>query len=705
MSEANLNNYFLSKKTPYVKPLYSVDLSKDNEVLDWFREMVHSLGEYFRPLFKEQRENLALYLGSGIQPNFATPYAATFATTSDIYAEPQQVYINQLYRVVQDQVTLVTSQELIPDVLPNSEDYNDKVACTVVKDWLDSIHYDLDTKMWEVRWNIQKKIFGECYVIVMWNPNKGTFHPLAKKYIDEDLDLVDEGGKPITDLGGIPKKVRKNLRIGDIEYINPLPWDLFIDPQIKFSDSNWFAWREDVDVEYLKKEYPGYNWEDATLANHYFDPFTNTEKDNPHRRTVYYAYHRSHKFMPEGRFIVCTNEHMLVNEPMSLPSLLEDELLPLVRWMDIDMGVGNRGVPILFRNTKSINEAYNRVDNQIMNNLEMESPKMFVHVTSGVDPQRLPNGSIAIEWMGQHKPTIETPQTNTSSIFNFKESLKKDLDEVTLQTPMVRGDTPNAQLDSFVAFQYFEDLRNQLASPDIKGHIRAMEQLFRLEIMIANDKYDPEDGRLIKILGKHNTYQLKYFNPINLGKVYDVKIHTTGNLANSKAARVQTMLSIKREFPNMISDEVFIDAVGLTSSKKFMNSITSAVTSAEAENQSMMEGEPVQPPARYEDLIAHWETHRIPMQTLDFKHAPIEIQDLFIGHLAATEKLMFEQAAENPVFAARLETLRQFPLLYTPRPVNEPTPGPVGGEIPPADVSADAVPNEPNEPTQQLDAI
>ena len=161
MSEANLNNYFLTKKTPYVKPLYSIDIKNEKQIFDWVKETTNSLGEYFRPLFKEQRDNLSLFLGSGIQPNFATPYAATFATTSDIYAEPQQVFINELYRVVLDQVTLIVSNELIPDVLPNSEDYSDKVACNVVKEWLDSIHYDLDTEAWRHRWEMQKKIFGE----------------------------------------------------------------------------------------------------------------------------------------------------------------------------------------------------------------------------------------------------------------------------------------------------------------------------------------------------------------------------------------------------------------------------------------------------------------------------------------------------------------------------------------------------------------
>jgi hypothetical protein len=109
-----------------------------------------------------------------------------------------------------------------------------------------------------------------------------------------------------------------------------------------------------------------------------------------------------------------------------------------------------------------------------------------------------------------------------------------------------------------------------------------------------------------------------------------------------------------------------------------MNAITSAVSSAESENQDMMSGKQAKSPARFEDLIAHWETHRIPMQTADFKQSKEEFQDLYIGHVAATEKLMFEQAAENPLFAQRLETLRQFPMFYTPKPVNEEPPLPLG---------------------------
>lgn len=698
MSEAELSKYFLSKKVPYVKPLYTINCKKESEVLDWFREADFGLSEYFRPLFREQRENISFFLGSGINPNFSSPYTATFATTSDIYAEPQQVFINEMYRLVMDQVSMIVSHNLVPDVLPNTDDYSDKVCCNVVKDWLEAMNYVLDTEQWRYKWEMQKKIFGEAFVVVMWNPRIGDIHPMAKKYINEDLDLVDEEGNPIIGLGDVPLKVKKNTRIGDIEFVNPLPWDVMIDPQINYKDSNWFYWREYLDVDYLKKEYPKYNWEIMpNQADKMFDPFTNTEKDNPNRRTIYHLYHRSHEFMPEGRYIVASKDHMLKSEPITMPTLINNQTLPLIRFTDLEIGVGNRGIPILFRNTKNLSDAYNRVSNQIYNNLEMCSPKLLIHERSGVDAQRMANGTIQIEWHGQHEPKIITPQCNTSDIFTYQQSLKKDMDETALQTPMVRGDTPNAQLDSFVALQYFEDLRTQLASPDIKGHIKCMEQLYKLMISIARDKYKPDDGRLIKILGKHNTYQLVYFDPVNLQKSYDVHISTTGNLANSKAARSQMLISIKREFPQIINDEVFLDMLGLSHSKKFMNAITAAVSSAEAENHDMMGGNQVMEASRYEDLIAHWETHRIPMQTLDFKHSSEEIKELFINHITLTEKLMFEVAAENDSFAARIDALRQFPMFYTPRPVNEIQPpsleeGGMNPGIPPASFPASPIP-------------
>ena len=671
MSRSELQQYFLQKNIPYVPPLYSIDYSEENDVLDWIKQTDNKLTGYYQPLFREQKNNLNIFMSTGVSPNFVSPAVSAYFQQGMLEDVPDEIYINEMFLLVMQQVSTVVSNELTSQVLPNNDDYRDKIAAKFVKMWLDSMSYEMDLDLKRIQWEIQKKVFGEAFVVPVWNPEKGDVHPLAKGLEEDEIPMLDEDGKKVKDENGNYVKISKYQRIGDIELVNPLPWDVMIDPKTHYEESNWFYWVEYKETEYLKRKYPDIEIKNTGRTVKY-DATAGFAKGADDYTKVYHLYHKSSEFLQEGRHVICTDDNVLVNQSLKdLPTLLDIQKLNLVRFTDLNVGFGVRGTPILFRNGRNIVSGYNRLTNQIFTNLEMESPKVLVHETAGVDAQRMPNGIVAMEWRGNIKPSIETPQTNTSSIFKFREDLKKNIIESGMQTPMVRGDTPNAQLDSFIALQHFEDQRVQLAAPDIKGHIKCIEHLYRFMILIAKDHYDVEDGRLIKIVGRNNKYNLKFFDPENLDKVYDVKITTTGNLANSKAARTQLIMTLKREFPSLMSDEVFIDMLGLSSSDRFQNAITAAVNSAEAENEEMLNGFEVPPPERYEDLITHWDTHRIPIQSQEYKVAPDEIKELFERHITATEKLMFDQASESPVFASRLQGLRQFPMFYSPQPLND----------------------------------
>lgn len=670
MSSAALRSAFINKKLPYIDPFYSIDYKNDEEVLQWLNDTDSSLSQYNEALFLEQRRNIRRFLGGGIDPSFISPYIGAYwqQTAS---TDRNQIDINEFYRIVIDQITLIVSNEIVPQVLPNNDDYADKVSCQVVKQWLDSMCYDMDMDILRVQWEMQKKIFGEAFVIPQWNPDKGPFADQFNDFSEDELNFVDADGNPIQDYQGKPVKTKKRVRIGDIELINPLPFEVGIDPKSKFKDADWFYWKEWVDVKYLERKYKSRRFKEDGKGR--YDLASGDLKMAGNFKCVYYFYHRSHPFLQEGRYLVATEDHVLINESMEdLPTMIDSQDLPLIRFADLDPGFGVRGVPILFRNTGNVIDGYNQLTNQIFSNLEMESPKIMSHVNADFDAQRMPTGITVMEWAGNIEPKIITPATNTSSIFKFRDDLKKNLLELALQMQTTRGDTPNAQLDSFIALQHFEDQRIQLASPDIKGHIKSLEKLFRMMIVVAKDKYQPEDQRLIKLLGKHNSYRLKFFNPENLEKSWDVKISSTGNLANSRAARTQLVMTIKREFPHLVQDEIFMDLLGMSNSDKFMNIITASVSSAEAENEEMLSGNAVLPPARYEDLIVHWQQHLIPMNTIDFKMAPPDTKELFERHMTATEKLMFEVASESPTFAARLQGLKQFPIYYAALPVNEP---------------------------------
>lgn len=670
MGTSDLRKVYLQRQIPYVKPFYSIDYENDKDVLEWIKSTDTSLAGYYQPLFREQKNDLRIFLNMGVNPNFVSPLVEVYLQQGLIEDYPQEININEIYLLVMEQVSTIVSNELTAQVLPNNDDYKDKIAAKFVKMWLDSMSYDLNIDLQRVKWEIQKKIFGEAFIIPKWNPEKGDLHPMSREIQEDRVELVDENGRKVLDENGETIWIDKWQRIGDIELKNPLPFDVMIDPKNTYDESNWFYYCDYLETEYLVRKYPDLKFKKNNSPTK-FDPTTGKTKGSDEYTKVYYFYHRAHEFLREGRHVVATDDQVLVNESMKdNPTLIDNCQLPLVRFCEMDLGFGVRGTPIVFRNTLSPVIGYNALTNQIFQNLEAESPKMLVHQSSGVNAERMPNGIVAIEYMGV-KPSFETPTTNTSSIFKFREDLKRNIIELGQQTPMQRGDTPNAQLDSFVALQHFEDLRVQQAAPDIKGHIRSMEMLYRLMITIAADHYDEDDGRLIKIAGRNNKVNLKFFDPENLSKVYDVKITTTGNLANSKAARTQLIMSIKREFPNMISDEVFVDMVGLSSSEKFQNAITAAVNSAEAENEDLLNGIPVPPPERFEDLLTHWDIHRIPLQTQEYKLAPPEVKMLFEKHVTATEKLMYEQMTEDPGFASRIQGLRQFPLFYSPEPTNQ----------------------------------
>lgn len=659
------------KNLPYVKPFYNVNVDDDNAVLDWFRETDSYLQMYYQPVFREQKNNLRIFLSLGVNPNFFSPLVAVYLQQGLVDDQPDEIFINEFYRLVMDSVSLIVSNELTAQVLPNNDDYKDKIAAKFVKMWLDSYYYDLDIDVQRIKWEVQKNIFGEAFVVPEWDEEAGDLLDEAKVYANEDVFMVDEEGREIYDENEKLIKIRKYLRTGDVVLANPMPYHVMLDPKMTYDDCNWGYYVEWIETEYLERKYQRQFKKEEGKPR--YDAISGFDKVTQNHTKVYKFYHRSHPFLPEGRYISCTEDFVLVNKSLiENPTLIEKRILPFVRFSEMDIGVGTRAPPMLARNTKPITSGINRLTNQIYNNLTAESPKIFVHETSGVDAQRMPDGIIVMEWRGNHKPSIETPQTNTSSIFKFRDDLKKNLLEMGMTTPMTRGDTPNAQLDSFIALQHFEDQRVMVATPGIKNHLKSMEHLSRNIISIAKDHYDEDESRLIKVVGRNNKVNLKYFKPENLQKVYDVKLSTTGNLANSRAARTQLIMTLKREFPQIIQDEVFVDMLGLSQSEKFTNSITAAVNTAESENEDMLNSEPVQDPERYEDLITHWDTHRIPMQTMEFKTSPAEVKELFERHMTATEKLMYEQARESPAFQQRIMTLRQFPMFYYPTPLNEP---------------------------------
>jgi hypothetical protein len=117
--------------------------------------------------------------------------------------------------------------------------------------------------------------------------------------------------------------------------------------------------------------------------------------------------------------------------------------------------------------------------------------------------------------------------------------------------------------------------------------------------------------------------------------------------------------------PNLFSPERWEELLDLGSSERMIKLSTDAIQAADSENEDILAGEPVGMPEDWEDHIAHWESHVRAMQSRSFKEeASLEVQAAMKSHLRITEKLMIEKMSNNPLFQAKLASLKLFPIFY-----------------------------------------
>jgi hypothetical protein len=155
----------------------------------------------------------------------------------------------------------------------------------------------------------------------------------------------------------------------------------------------------------------------------------------------------------------------------------------------------------------------------------------------------------------------------------------------------------------------------------------------------------------------------------NLHKDYDVRIQNSSALPQSKAARMervlQTMQFMGPEVFQVLPKERWAELLEFGAVEKMHTLITEALNAAESEEEDMLEGLPVEEPKEWEDHILHLESHYKKMQARSFKEeVPPEIQSTLITHIKVTEMLAAEKAKVNPLFAARLSQLAQFPMFW-----------------------------------------
>lgn len=633
---ADLENveYSMSKK-----PFFAIDLSNDDTVLTWLKEELNSIRRDRTQFLETARNNYLRYKG--------------YQYFNEIYYPRDSLVVQKKYQpnvvlpLISDAIDEKTSRilELKPAVIPIPihDEQKDKIDSKIAKRFLQHLDLidDIDVKYQKIVRNSQ--ITGESFLWTRWNPDKGQVLPQLQIVKTEDDVSVQEG-----------------VFEGDVETVHKTVNWVFYERADSWENVNYCFIVELDYVEALKLEYPALAdkiVEDAEAQVFDIASMEKIQVAGKCRKITFY--HRHTKFMPEGYEAVFAGTALLKKGPLSY----KHGMLPIDRLVDVENDEEVSGQSMIDK-TKGVSSTVNNLLNSVIKMFMLAGyAKWFIEAGS-VDVNQLNNDTNIVHIKsGAKAPVLAQANPVGQGHFSFIETLKKYFYDFMKSNSVIRGEPPTG-VTAGVALQYVSESESRRMRTSVANFNTLVKNVQQKRLDVAAQFYHEDDERTMMVLGKDNRWEQYPLDIESITKPYSVMIQNTSGLADSKAMRTQQLIDLQKAFPGTVPREQVLEMTGFAQADKFYDVGSAAVRAAEDENEWMQDGKGVIEPQEYEDLIKHWQIHVQSIQPMGFKEkAGPEIYKAMTDHILATEALMMEKAAINPIFKQQVAMqCPQFPL-------------------------------------------
>ena len=639
------------------KPFHSIKDKGDKEILDWLNKIFSSLEKQSVSRHNNYKSNLAVYRGiNNLKPSI--PRDADRPNMNKV----SKFVVNHLYDMTETKISQMCRIKPSVDILPTNDEHSDKNAAIAVKHLINHLWYlhNMDSLLQKMQ--RYTRIFGESYVFIEWDPEQGDLHPLYVKARDAgtDLMLLDAEGNPELDDSGKPVILDKDVpvKIGDLKYEVEVPWRVFLQRKRKIEDVDYCFRIKVKAIEDLKKDYPHLKQKLKSEKNiKLFNTNDLTEKLLEEETVVIEFFHKNTQYCPEGYYVKFTKDVIL--EKSRLP--YSHGGLPFERLTDLDVPEHLNGISA-YEMIRPVQSMHNNLSTLLAKNIYLTGHAKWVMPRGACKIESLGNDSTIVQYQGPTPPQLLQTRPNPPEAYQFREMLKDEMGQIYGVQGVSRG-TPPKGITAGVALQFLNEQEQERATTDVAKHNSLIQSIAKKTIAVAGDYYQPDDGRMLRIVGKDNKYSIRHFDSANLSKDYDIRVQVGSALPESKAGKIQRIIEIMQLKPDLLSNERWIDLLDLGNSDKMNTLITSAVRAAESENEDMMAGKFVEDPQDYEDHIVHWKTHVKEIQKRSFKEeCPLELREKVLEHIALHEFAMMERAQSSPLFEAKLAELPLFPI-------------------------------------------
>lgn len=648
-------------------PLWTVDLNNEDDLMDWLKNDWDEKERRSQARMRVYAENVHLY--KGIHFRSQSTRDDTFRTSDGERAtRTPRIVMNQIYDFTQIKISKITRFKPAIAVLPTQDEYNDELNAKLVKQMIDSKWEEEDIDMLERSTHLTKYVFGEAYLMVDWNPDKGDMimpQRMANK-LNAKVENAPTKKVTIETQEGKTKTIEQEVRQGDIEYRIISAERMFPEGRRKWNEVEHVTELDFMTVEEARARWPKKGKEiqaSMTLTN-----TQDTMRNEQFRNEVMILtlYHRPSRFLPKGRKIVFTPDVILENVewPYETKGGQKIPRFPFARITDIDVP-NEIHARSFFRIIKQPQFHFNNLASAVARNHGLAAtPKWVVPFNSQVSNNALGNELTIVRYKGPQEPRLVNYNPTAPEVFSYMDKLETYMQKGAGISGVSQGEPPPG-IKAGVALQFLDEQENERASSEISKRNRFVREVAQLTVDRMAQHYRADDGRMIRIVGKDNMHQTKHFDEGIFHRPYDIKIQNSSALPQHISAKTQALIDLKESFPGVIRDEMVINMLDLAQDSKFRDISTVAVQAANAENDDIARGEPTQDPMPFEDHLLHWDIHQRELQSRSFKErvdSPIVIK--LSEHVLTHEMYMWERAKANPLYLQKLALLDNYPSFY-----------------------------------------
>lgn len=630
------------------KPFYKVLKDKENRH-DWLKATTESLLNQSISRTQNQRENLMTYRG--------IPLSRQVRDRNNDDRERlnkhQRFIVNHLYDLTETKISQLTRLKPNVEVLPNNDEWNDRSSAKVVQLIIKHLWYRENIDKLVTDLQRYSKIFGETYLFVEWDKNKGDLSP-------EYVELRELG----LDADKYAKAGKVNKYVGDIKYVHELPWRVLLHRTDRIEDCEYVIRVKFEKTEKLRDMYPKFKDDissEDTLAMYDIESMENRFLEDTtvvfeffHKRTddvdkQYYAKFTQNVILEEG------------DETKFPEKLFSHGCLPFVRLTDLDLPTSLNGIS-RYETIAPMQKMYDNLSTLIMKNIYLTAHAKWMMPRGAAKISQLGNDNTVVQYQGPVAPQLVTYASNNRDVYEYRQMIKEEMQTIYGSHGISRGEVPQG-ITAASALQFLNELENQRSTTDVAKHGQLIVDIAKMTIAVAGDMYKVDDGRLLRIVGTDNKYDLRHFDTAHLHKSYDIRFDVSSGLPETKSAKYQRILDAMQRHPNMLSSERWEELLELGNIEKFNTLVSQAYRAADSIVEDILAKRPIKPLEEWHDFIPHWETYVKAMQSRAFNEdAEPEVIETLKNHLYMVEEAMFNKAEKNLEFEAKLATLTLFPV-------------------------------------------